>query len=185
MTGLNTPDLITREYIHKQLVGQNLVARTLERELHAFAALHPELNEVALTPAFLEDKELSCISYYTFKKENVYAEHSMFFFTHAGYYEYTQLLTRNRERLVEIEAFYTSESLNFKRRLEAENRRLIDHLDRLASDIRYDANKLWEDPSLLFLYHHTLSYLPIDDLSAYKFMGVFNIINPRTICYLD
>lgn len=179
---LNEADLITRSYIHRQL-GRNRAARDLENSYRLFEMEHPEIQEHALVVEFLNSKELPCISFFTFNVKDVYAEHSLFYFTHAAYYEYTQLLKRNYTRTEDLESFFIAVNIDLGKQVKAEEQRLQQILEDLAFDIRENPSKLWAEPAYLFLYHYTLESLPVDDLRAYKFMGVFNTV-PIKICYL-
>ena len=174
-------NLIDRDYIHRQL-SRNKLARELELDFLLFAKENGDnVEEYDLPIAFLQNRELSCVQYNTSDHPNVYKEHSLFFFTHAKYYEGMQLLRHNEKKLGKIDSYPAN--LNMEHRLKMEEARLINSLDRLSSDIRMEPNKLWDEPSLVFVYHHMVGKAHMSDLSAYKFAGVF-LVNPKRICYI-
>lgn len=183
MINMNGDDLISREYIHRQL-GRNMMARSLEVEFHNFAVHHLETPEYALAPKFLDYRGLPCVEYFTFNTENIYEDHALFYFTHAGYYECTQLIHHVQSRMLEdMEMFNSFPALSLRRRLGMELDRLTDQADSLASDLRNDHSKVLRDPALVFLYDYVIHSLPVTEPSAYKFSGVF-ITVPLKICYI-
>jgi hypothetical protein len=179
---INDKDLITKSYIRKQLWG-NMASRELNNRFRLYLLNNPSIPEHEAVPTYLNNLEVTCVKFFTHKVEDVYQDHFLFYFTHAAYYEYTLLLSRVATQIELLESYTIADDFNMKTRLAAEQLRLQEVLENIYFEIREDPDKLWRSTSYLFLFDYSIESLPITNLSAYTFQGVYQTI-PHKICYL-